>query len=136
DPGTSQGVVVSCRRPEMLEVPMGRANKLCWHSDLADGGGDDNYLHIFMSEWQREQYLNQYGMRAENCRVIPNGADLTRFHPQARDNKDRAEKRYLLFASQPQRGLKQMLDIWPALREALMVRWGWDAELRVCGDFS
>ncbi|MBN2010464.1 glycosyltransferase [candidate division KSB1 bacterium] len=77
---------------------------------------------IAVSEWHKQQWMNEFKLSAEKFYATRNGIDENLFQA---DQMPAREKR-LIFTSQPQRGLDNMLRMMPAIRTQCP-----DAELHV-----
>jgi glycosyltransferase involved in cell wall biosynthesis len=83
---------------------------------------------VVSSPWHRTYVLQRYGhsARPDRLHVIPLGLDLKRFsRPSA------PEARHAIYSSNPDRGLVELAQMWPALRAAvpdltLTVTYGWE----------
>lgn len=147
--------IVTCRAPYLA-----RENKdvwgdkpvFCWHQD--NGYGNpwlwskeviEMQKHLHVSEWAMQGLLHEgYGDIAKGVR--PNtepgrGASIALGHHilgngvplecgEGWDKLPRNPHR-VIYASDPSRGLEQLLSIWPAVRDAVP-----DAELYVLGSFK
>ena len=67
---------------------------------------------VFVSHWQRERYLNAFGLPPQRCCVLRHAVDL---HPNLR-TWDTAPVWRCAYTSTPFRGLAVLLDAWGRLR--------------------
>lgn len=117
-------LLVSSRIPEIFDRPIGAREKWLWmhDTDCADrltmrrAAQIDRVL--VLSEWHRDHVATTYPFIAGKLALTCNGVDNERFDPKA------TKKPQLVYTSSPDRGLDILLDVWPAVREAVP-----DAEL-------
>ncbi len=66
---------------------------------------------VFVSEWQREQYLHQFGLEAARTQVLRNAIapSFEQLPPVA------AKEPLVVYTSTPFRGLAELLALWPAI---------------------
>ncbi|MEP0804340.1 MAG: glycosyltransferase family 4 protein [Chloroflexota bacterium] len=74
------------------------------------------------SEYVRRRVMSRFGVR--NVIVTPNGVDLSRFHPGAR-NTDELPQRYILFVGslQPRKNLPALLNAWRTIKDEFPHLW-------------
>jgi glycosyltransferase involved in cell wall biosynthesis len=77
--------------------------------------GDATYrdrLHsiVFVSEWQRDEFIKTFGVEREKCVVLRNAIDPIAFTP-----KPQTGKIQLIYTSMPNRGLTVLLDAFTLL---------------------
>ncbi|MGQ9866353.1 MAG: glycosyltransferase [Pseudanabaenaceae cyanobacterium] len=68
---------------------------------------------VFVSEWQRQQYLHQFGLEAECTQVLRNAIapSFAQLPPVA------AKEPLVVYTSTPFRGLAELLALWPAIHQ-------------------
>jgi glycosyltransferase involved in cell wall biosynthesis len=77
---------------------------------------------VFVSDWQRRQYVHQFGLEPEQTVVLRNGIGPAFQNLFADGESIRAGKRrppVLAYTSTPYRGLDWLLDAFPRIREAV-----------------
>lgn len=87
-------------------------------------GFDDVF---WLSEWQREQWIQVNGAFNQFTKVIANGINLDQFEPL----RERENPYSCIYGSNYGRGLEVLLDIWPKVRKAypkatLDIYYGWN----------
>lgn len=75
-----------------------------------------------LSQWHKE-FLLHSGLEMEEDKVLvfPNGVDISRYPKEevaAKFNQEIGEDPYFVYSSSPDRGLWQLLQAWPYIREA------------------
>lgn len=87
-----------------------------------------SHANIVSSPWHRDYTIQRYSHAVDPAKidVIPLGLDLRRFQTQAEREPLRA-----IYSSNPDRGLVELAQMWPALRErlpglTLTVTYGWE----------
>lgn len=86
-------------------------------SDLAKAAYRDYWdAFVFVSQWQRGQYQQKFGLAPENCFVLPNAIS-----PFFAVGGDPAGKKpfSLAYTSTPYRGLDLLLKMWPEIKAAV-----------------
>lgn len=127
DVGTPSELFVSWRQPRML-YPNARKGVL-WCHDLNYGPQTDLLAFdkvLGVSAWHAGMLRNYYGLAEDRVDYVPNGIDLSRFSGGAIKMPMRC-----VYASSPDRGLIQLLRLWPKVVEAepgatLDIAYGWD----------
>lgn len=139
-------VLITSRKPHAVDpehnVPA--AVRLCWVHDVGVGELTEERAQRFdrflcLSEWHRQTLLNFYPfVREDQVAVTRNGIDFARWEiPTVERNPHQA-----IYSSSPDRGLKALLECWPAIRAevpdaTLLVAYGfhnWEASARLQGD--
>ena len=69
-------------------------------------------LVMFVSHWQREKIAKEEGLPDEYCMVTSNGVDARPYPDFGQKVKGRC-----LFTATPERGLDNLLAIWPRIKE-------------------
>lgn len=109
-------VAVHLSRPRELydDVP-----NILWCHDLAEDpenkvlrdGGWDKFAHfVFVSAWQRDQYVVRYGLPYSKCSVINNAVEK-KYEPKEKD----LETIRFVYHTTPHRGLELLVPIFEAL---------------------
>ena len=77
---------------------------------LKDDGWKEFDHFVFVSYWQRDQYIMVYGIPYSKCVVIPNAIELE-YHPEPKNND---EIRFI-YHTTPHRGLELLYPIFDSL---------------------
>lgn len=110
-------IIVSNTSPELLKS--GRPNILWQHVDTnqaaASNIGNPEYYTrldkiVFVSGWQMQKYINEYGLPPEKCTVIRNAVE-----PIFWVEKPKTAKLKLIYTSTPWRGLELLLESFKRL---------------------
>lgn len=80
------------------------------NSILKDGGWEQFYHFVFVSAWQRDQYIMKYDIPYSECSVIYNAIEK-QYAPR---NKDTSQIRFI-YHTTPHRGLELLVPIFDAL---------------------
>jgi glycosyltransferase involved in cell wall biosynthesis len=117
DPALLQEYAIHLSRPRDMK---GDVKNILWCHDLAEDPenkilkekGWNNFDHIvFVSQWQRDQYITYYGIPHSMCSVIPNAIE--------KDYKPSEEKDYetirFVYHTTPHRGLELLIPIFEQL---------------------
>ena len=116
NPALLENVAIHFSRPR--DIPEDVTNILYCH-DLAEdpenrileGGGWEQFDHfVFVTAWQRDQYIVRYGMPYSKCSVIPNAIEK-RFEAKEKDT----ETIRFIYHTTPHRGLELVYPIFDAL---------------------
>lgn len=128
-------LIISYRNPSIFITIQGKINA-CLFQDMPNpmclqqisqliNTGRLNRL-IFLSHFQKEAYLNQLPREliteARHCYMFENGLDMSLFSPNI------LKENNFIYASAPNRGLKELLEIWPILYQCLP-----DWKLKIAG---
>lgn len=108
------------------------ARRILWLQDawFADCAETLQQAHsaVVSSPWHKSYVIQRYGHSAQpgKLSVIPLGLDLRRFLPT-----NAPEAHHAIYSSNPDRGLVELAQMWPALRSAvpdltLTVTYGWE----------
>lgn len=111
-----KNVAIHLSRPRELyeDVP-----NILWCHDLAEdpenkilaNGGWEKFDHfVFVSAWQRDQYITRFGMPYSDCSVIHNAIEKNYVAPE----KDYDKIRFI-YHTTPHRGLELLVPIFDAL---------------------
>jgi len=109
-------VAIHLSRPRDLydDVP-----NILWCHDLAEDpenkvlrdGGWDKFNHfVFVSAWQRDQYVVRYGIPYSKCSVINNAVEK-KYEPKEKD----METIRFIYHTTPHRGLELLVPVFEAL---------------------
>ena len=109
-------VAIHLSRPRELydDVP-----NILWCHDLAEDpenkvlrdGGWDKFNHfVFVSAWQRDQYVVRYGIPYSKCSVINNAVEK-KYEPREKD----LETIRFIYHTTPHRGLELLVPVFEAL---------------------
>ena len=109
-------VAIHLSRPRELydDVP-----NILWCHDLAEDpenkvlrdGGWDKFNHfVFVSAWQRDQYVVRYGIPYSKCSVINNAVEK-KYDPKEKD----IETIRFIYHTTPHRGLELLVPVFEAL---------------------
>lgn len=127
--GDKSDILISWRNPGAYSLPMLRRVSMLWYHDLNRGpivSGElqrwDSVLGV--SKWHADYLSQVYGLT--NTSFVPNGINLDRFAEPVRKVPFRC-----VYASSPDRGLLNLLSIWPAIAAEepmaeLHIAYGWD----------
>jgi len=116
DKSLLENVAIHLSRPR--EIYEDVANIL-WCHDLAedpenkillDGGWDKFDYFVFVSAWQRDQYIMRFGIPYSRCTVIHNAVEK-QYAPQQKD----LETIRFVYHTTPHRGLELLVPIFEAL---------------------
>lgn len=128
-------VLISSRRPEIVDdgARITAGARLLWVHDVHCG---DRLTHkrnirfdriLALTNWHKSFLQRCYPLvDTSKILVTRNGIDLTRF-----EGKETRNARRAIYSSSPDRGLEQLLDIWPVVRKSIP-----DAELHVFYGFE
>jgi len=120
DPKEPYDVVYSLRHREPFKVE-GHVNasvRVLFMADTESHGlGDDVKngninLVMFVSHWQKEKIAKEEGLPDEYCMVTSNGVDSRPMPDFSQKFKGRC-----LFTATPERGLENLLTVWPRIKE-------------------
>jgi len=80
-------------------------------NSILENKGWEQFKHfVFVSAWQRDQYISKFGMPYSLCSVIPNAVELEYSYP-----KKQQEKVRFIYHTTPHRGLQLVYPIIDAL---------------------
>ena len=79
---------------------------------LKDGGWKTFDHFVFVSQWQRDQYITYYGLPYSKCTVIPNAVEKEFSAPE---NMSHEGKVRFIYHTTPHRGLELLVPIFDAL---------------------
>lgn len=79
---------------------------------LKDGGWKTFYHFVFVSQWQRDQYITYYGLPYSKCTVIPNAVEKEFSAPE---NMSHEGKVRFIYHTTPHRGLELLYPIFDEL---------------------
>lgn len=127
-------VFVSSRSPRPFLSPVNARFRALWMHDVNVGQGMvgisgspyEPDAYVALSDWHRSHAGKLYGLDPARVHIVPNGIDRDAYPERgARDWDPR-----FIYASSPDRGLEQLLSMWPAIREIepvsqLDVYYGW-----------
>jgi len=133
-------VFVSLRDMQIFDAPIRARSKVLWLHDVTIGDqrygpyGDrveqiDAIVCPSHQHAKHTQMAYEIGLADAHFRVIPNGIDCKRIADLRTDKRD--PKRFV-YASSPDRGLDNLLDLWPEIYDAipgakLDIFYGWNA---------
>lgn len=125
DQASGCDLLIAWRNATLLEATPARV-KWLWLHDTDPHGANDWNLSLadrilVLSQWHAAHIAKQYPDHASRIEVTRNGIDLTRFDQTIERNPHKA-----IYSSSPDRGLDQLLAMWPRIREQVP-----DAELHV-----
>jgi glycosyltransferase involved in cell wall biosynthesis len=77
----------------------------------------DKYINgcICLTEWHRNLFMEKYSILAEKITLINNGLDLDSF----KANTNNKIKNKFIYTSRPDRGLNNLLKLWPQILEKI-----------------
>lgn len=117
EPQEDRDILISFRMREVFEEnPKGF--KVIILADTESVGLGDQVregkvdLVMFVSQWQKDKIATEEGIPEENCMVASNGIRLSEF---ANDKFEKVPG-MCIHTSTPERGLAELLDIWPKLQ--------------------
>jgi glycosyltransferase involved in cell wall biosynthesis len=128
-------VLIASRRPDAVDdsYRVSAGARLLWVHDVHCGPVLDmpRSLRIdrilALSEWHKSFLLKCYPLiHADKILVTRNGIDLSRF-----DRKVERNPKRVIYSSSPDRGLENLLEMWPTIRERVP-----EAELRIFYGFE
>ena len=128
-PGEDTDVLTSWRNPEAISLGVSRRLSLLWCHDL-NRGPDGASVHarwdkvLGVSAWHAAYLSQLYNLK--NTSFVPNGINLERFSATVKKVPWRC-----IYASSPDRGLANLLRMWPDILAAepqaeLHIAYGWD----------
>ena len=79
---------------------------------LKDGGWETFDHFVFVSQWQRDQYITYYGLPYSKCTVIPNAVEKEFSAPE---NMSHEGKVRFIYHTTPHRGLELLYPIFDEL---------------------
>jgi glycosyltransferase involved in cell wall biosynthesis len=115
-------VLWALRARDVFQTPLPHTRLKCLY--LADtesyGLGDDVRegridLAMFVGQWQADKIMAEEVLKERNCMVTSNGVALEKYDGE---NCDRVAGKCIHMAT-PERGLEPLLDMWPAIQEAV-----------------
>ncbi len=128
--GETAEVLVSWRNERAIDIPIERRTSLLWCHDLNRGPGAAEFLPkwdrvLGVSAWHAGYLAQVY--RLSNTGFVPNGIDPERFQPGVTKIPFRC-----VYASAPDRGLPNLLRMWPEILRAeptaeLHIAYGWES---------
>lgn len=131
-------VFISSRQPWALLLGFKSKHNVLWVHDVHVGNADQNFRDavavadeiLVLTRWHRQFFLSTYPFLEGDNKVLVtrNGIDEKRFEGDAEPKKTGNQ---LIYASSPDRGLHQLLDLMPRIRERVS-----DAELHVYYGFE
>jgi len=119
DSGLLSDTAIHFSRPR--EIPNDVKLNILYCHDLAEdpenkileGSGYKQFDHIvFVTQWQRDQYVAMYNIPYSMCSVIPNAVEKTYNPPE---NMAHAGKVRFIYHTTPHRGLESLYPIFDAL---------------------
>lgn len=123
-------VLIAWRNATLLETTPAKVKWLWLHDTEAIGPSSWNLSLadriLVLSQWHAEHVAKLYPEHAKKITVTRNGIDLARFGQAVEREEHRA-----IWSSSPDRGLDEMLDMWPDIRAQVP-----DAELHVFYGFE
>ena len=130
--GENYDIGISWRMPTIATYMRTLAKKVyLWpHETIHEKFTNDQMISfddvIWLSEWQRKQWIFHNPVFAKYTRVFGNGIDPTQFQPI----KERDNPYSCIYGSNYGRGLRILLEIWPKVRKAfpkatLDIYYGW-----------
>lgn len=129
-------VAVALRSPEFFDADISAETKVLWMHDVTVGDvqvgpwGDrfDRFdLMLGVSKWHAEHLRKVYNIAPERVGYVNNAIYPERFNVVAERDPFK-----FVYASSPDRGLDNLLEIWPAIKQnypeaSLDVFYGWSA---------
>src|SRR5579883_1801446 len=126
-------VAISWRMPTLGTQFKNVAKKLyLWPHDTLGEVIAEEEIHAFddvlwLSKWQREQWISVSPSFAKFTRIFGNGIEPVHFMPI----EERANPYSCIYGSNYARGLENLLDIWPKVKEGypqatLDIYYGWE----------
>ncbi len=127
-------VAVSWRNPSNAQALKMRAKQVyLWPHDTSHVKLSDEMIDAFddvlwLSEWQREQWISVNQRFSQFTNIFGNGVNPEQFLPV----KQKANPYSCIYASNYARGLEIMLDIWPTVKRifpqaTLDIYYGWQS---------
>lgn len=126
---TEADIFVNWRAPWFQ--PPSDVPSILWCHDLNYGPRPPEEFNRYdrvlgVSQWHADKLHDYYNLREEQVGFVPNGVDLSRFDPAIRKVPFRC-----VYASSADRGLLQLLHLWPQIiggesAAELHVAYGWD----------
>lgn len=116
DPGLLENVAIHFSRPR--EIPQDVTNIMYCHdlaedpenAVLANGGWEKFDKFVFVSVWQRDQYITRYSIPYSRCMVIPNAVEK-RYEAEEKNT----ETINFIYHTTPHRGLELVYPVIDAL---------------------
>lgn len=127
-------VFVSSRAARPFTADITAKAKMLWMHDVNIGEQmthvvDKADMILGLTKWHIAHLAKLYGIAGSKLRVVPNGVEMDRF-PTNRSQDSTNDPRFI-WSSSPDRGLDNVLNIWPEIRarwpEArLDIYYGWE----------
>ena len=132
DDNSHLDIAISWRMPQKGSSLRRRADKVyLWPHDLCARKLKDSYVNCFddvlwISSWQRKQWISKTPKFSAFRRIFGNGIEPDQFGPIL----ERKNPHSCVYGSNYARGLEQLLDIWPQVKErfpdaSLDIYYGW-----------
>ena len=129
-PGTYHDTFVSWRQPGIVNENPNAGNRMLWLHDLNMGTSIDERVAsgfdrvMGVSDWHAKYLKKVYPfLKDEQVGFLPNGINLERFQQKAGPR----QMFRIVYTSSPDRGLANLLRMWPELRRV----YGPDAQLDI-----
>ena len=133
-PGEPFKVFVSSRALQPFQADLNCKASILWMHDVNVGEGllalrDKPSVVAGLTNWHMAHLAKLYSIASAKLTVLPNGVELDRF-PTSRVN-DTGNAPTFIWSSSPDRGLDNLLAMWPVIREryptaTLKIFYGWD----------
>ena len=131
DPAGSCNIFIANRTPQVFQTPIAAEKKYLWAHDITYGESytqsvEDSINGVFLdSEYHKQEWLKAYPW-SKKLFVTGEGIQTSLF----RHFKEKVSHRFI-YASAPNRGLLQLLQMWPHIKKmlpdaTLQVFYGWD----------
>lgn len=140
DPDEEFTYVTAVRAPEVFDTPLkARKGKILWLHDVNMGGKEvalspwgnrfDKPDHVVcLTNWHSKREQRIYNVKPNKITVIGNGMNIEDYPPVSAWNSTSGK---FIYASSPDRGIDTLLQMWPAIKQAiphatLSVYYGWN----------
>lgn len=117
-------IVLNAALPPLLEPLRPQTRLILWTQHAADQPGVSDLAKatyrdywdafVFVSQWQRDQYCQQFALDLQKCWVIGNGVS-----PWFLSRPEAKKPFTLAYTSTPYRGLELLLDLFPHIQAAV-----------------
>lgn len=137
-------VFISSRSPIPFQANINAKAKLLWMHDVNIGESLNQIKDIpdkilGLTNWHANHLARLYGLRQDQLGIVPNGIELDRF--QIDRSNDTSNEPKFIWSSSPDRGLDNLLGLWPLIREAypdatLDIFYGWEIMDKVIAQYK
>lgn len=130
NPAAPVWAFIAWRNPTIIDQPIQAELKYLWMHDtdcgpaLTKERADKFDSILVLSKWHRDHMRQKYALDVDRFTIIGNGIVPSRF------NTDVSRTNTVIYSSSPDRGLEQVLELWPEIRRRtgaeLRILYGWE----------